>query len=427
MTLRSSLNRKILALAIPAIIANITTPLLSLVDIAIVGHLGSSAFVGAIAVGGSMFSMIYWLFGFLRFGTSGLTAQAVGRCDSADTELILLRSLAIGWSIGLLLILLQRPLEQAVLAFLQPDEATRAAARLYFRVLIYGAPAVLTTYSLNGWFVGVQNTRMAMWISILINVCNIAGSLLLVYACRLQLTGVALGTLIAQYAGALTGLAVCRVRYGVSFRPFAEVMQWEKLRRFLRINADIFLRTICLIAVTVWFTREGARQGTLMLDANTLLMQFFIIFTYLMDGFAFAGEALCGKYVGARRPRAVRICIMRLMQWGAGIALLFTALYAVGETAFLRLLTNDAEILAVAMDYRLWALVIPLAGFAAFVWDGILVGETRTRLMLVSMIAATAVFFIVFYSLMPTLGNHALWLAFCAYLFVRGAVQTALH
>ena len=421
----ASLNRSILALALPAIVANITTPLLSLVDIAIVGHLGSAAFVAAIAVGGSLFNMVYWLFGFLRFGTSGLTAQAYGRGDLYNQRLTALRSMAIALAAGLLLILLQWPIGRLALALMDPDPPTRALALTYFSILIYGAPAVLLQYSLTGWFVGRQDTRSPMIVSLVVNVVNIGASLLLVYVAGLDIRGVALGTLIAQWTGCLLALAMGRRLLMSCLSPSAGFTPGS-IGDFFRINANIFLRTLCLIAVTVWFTRAGAAQGAVMLAVNTLLLQLFTLFSYFMDGFAFAAEALCGKYFGAGDSAGLRRCLRRFMLWGGAVAIFFTALYALGGDALLRLLTDDLAVLDASRPYRLWAVAIPLAGFMAFTWDGIVIGLTQTRLMLWSMALATILYFALWTLLAPALGNHALWLAFLAYLLARGLLLPLL-
>ena len=418
----ASLNQSILALAVPAIVANITTPLLSLVDIAIVGHLGSAAFVGAIAVGGSLFNMLYWLFGFLRFGTSGLTAQAIGAGNAEEQRLVGLRSVLIAIGFGLALIAFQIPIGALALDLMDPDAATRWLAGLYFSVLIWGAPAVLMQYALTGWFVGSQNTRTPMFISLAINIINIGASLLLVYVFNLGIRGVALGTLIAQWAGCLLALALARLKP----LPLRLILRRAELRRFFGVNISIFLRTLCLIAVTVWFTRAGARQGEVILAVNTLLLQLFTLFSYFMDGFAFAAEALCGKLYGAGNFIALKRIIRRFMTWGGAVALLFTAIYALGGAGFLRLLTDDGTVLNAAAEFRLWGVAIPLAGFMAFTWDGIVIGLTRTRLMLVSMAIATTIFFTLWALLTPALGNHALWLAFLAYLLLRGLLLPLL-
>lgn len=253
--LKNSLDRQILGLALPAIVANITTPLLSLVDVAIVGHLGSAVYVGAIAVGGSIFSMLYWLFGFLRFGTSGLTAQALGRGSARQTSLLLQRSLLIALGFGIILITAHYPLGHAALSFMDTDADTAGKAWLYFSILIYGAPASLATFALTGWFVGMQDTRTPMWISLLVNVVNITASLILVYAMDYDLAGVAYGTLLAQWTGFIVSAATCAIHYKVRPQPLSELLHVSELKTFFKVNTDIFLRTVCLIAVTVWFTR----------------------------------------------------------------------------------------------------------------------------------------------------------------------------
>ena len=419
---RNSLNRQILALAIPAIIANITTPLLSLVDIAIVGRLGSPAYVGAVAVGGTLFSMLYWLFSFLRFGTSGLTAQSLGEGNDEKLRLTLLRSLMIAAIASLLLILLHRPLGGIALDFMDTDAETRRLAEIYFNLLIFGAPAVLAQYALTGWFVGRQDTRTPMWLSLVINVTNIGASLILVFGLGMKIEGVALGTLIAQWVGSIAGLIVAAKRISLRRINLRSVINLPELKWFFSVNFDIFLRTLCLIAVSVWFTRSGASQGPEILAVNSMLLQLFILFSYFMDGFAFAAEALCGKLVGASEHLQLKKAISTLLRWGLSMALIFTVIYAAGGEAFLRLLTDDGGIIHASEPYRLWAAAIPLAGFMAFTADGIVIGLTRTRVMLGSMAIATAAYFILWFWLSPILGNHALWIAFLTYLLLRGVL-----
>ena len=419
------MNRKILALAVPSIVANVTTPLLGLIDTAIVGHMGDAAYIGAIAVGGVMFNMLYWLFSFLRAGTSGLSAQAYGASDRDESALVLYRSLLVALCAGGGMVLLQWPVLWLLRAFVDPDPVTGALASDYFAILIYGAPAVLGTYALSGWFLGMQNSRMLMVTSIVINLSNIAVSLLLVYGLGWKIPGVAVGTLVAQWLGFFTGLWLLR-RYRLQRPQWRQVVKGDRLRRFFRVNLDVMLRTVCLIAVTVWFTRQGAAQGAVILAVNTLLMQLFLLFSYMMDGFAFAGEALVGKYVGACDSKALRRCIKWVFGWGFALAALFTALYFLGGEAFLGILSGDADVISASKEYYAWAAVVPFAGFAAFVWDGVFIGATLTRQLLLSMAGAMATFFAVFFLFFPSMGNHALWLAFIMYLFMRGALQTWL-
>lgn len=421
----AAVNKRILAIALPSIVANITTPLLGLVDTAIVGHMGSAVYIGAIAVGGVMFNMLYWLFGFLRGGTSGLAAQAFGCGDTRQQTLVLYRSMIVALTVGLAMVILQWPLLLLLKHFVDPDPSTGSLAARYFGILIFGAPAVLSTYALSGWFLGMQNSRMLMITSIVINLTNIAVSLILVYVLKWQIEGVATGSLVAQWVGFGVGLWLLR-RYKIHRVTMSEVMQPMQLKRFFRVNIEVMLRTVCLIAVTLWFTKSGARQGATILAVNTLLMQLFLLFSYMMDGFAYAGEALVGKYVGARQWIPMQRCIRGVFGWGVALATIFTAFYFLLGEAFLGILSADADVIKAAGSYYWWAAVVPFAGFAAFAWDGVFLGATLTRELLISMCAAMAAFFILFYLLYPAMGNHALWLAFIVYLFMRGAMQTWL-
>lgn len=420
------MNRRILALAIPSVIANVTTPLLGLVDTAITGHMGSAVYIGAISVGGVMFNMIYWLFSFLRAGTSGLAAQAWGADDRNAQELVLFRSLLVALSAGFLLIVLQWPLRWAIKWFVNPDPVTGSLAARYFSILIYGAPAVLATYALSGWFLGMQNSRMLMVSSIVVNVVNIFVSLLLVYVAGWQIEGVATGTLVAQWCGFGVGIVLLR-RYRLRFPAFNKIVNGAELKRFFRINFDVMLRTVCLMAVTLWFTKTGASQGAVILAVNTLLMQLFLLFSYMMDGFAFAAEALVGRFVGAMQYDSLRRCVKHVMGWGVVMAAAFTALYFFGGEAFLGILTADGDVIGASAEYWLWAVTVPFAGFASFAWDGVFIGATLSRQLLVSMSGAMAVFFIVEIIFFPTMGNHALWLAFILYLAMRGFLQTIIY
>lgn len=422
------MNKRILGLAVPSIISNITVPLLGLVDVSIVGHLGSATYIGAIAVGGMLFSMIYWIFGFLRMGTSGLTAQAYGRRDLAEVILLFVRSVGIAFGLALLLILLQCPILKVAFTLIDATPAIKDLASLYFRICIWGAPAVLGLYSFAGWFVGMQNSRFPMYIAITQNVVNIAASLFFVFIWNRGVAGVAMGTLVAQYAGLLMASLLW---YGY-YRRLWQKLNWqmltdyEAMRSFFILNRDIFFRTLCLVAVTTYFTSRGAEQGDIILAVNTLMMQLFTLYSYIMDGFAYAGEALTGRYVGAHNQADLRRMIRTLFAWGIGLAIAFTLLYGIGGSSFLGLLTNEQEVLNASSDYFYWVLAIPLAGMAAFLWDGIYIGATASRQMLYSMLVASVSFFILQRIFQQQMGNHALWMAFIAYLFLRGLVQTGL-
>ena len=429
----------ILQLALPAIVTNITVPLLGLVDTAIVGHMGAATYIGAVSVGSMIFNLVYWVFGFLRMGTSGMTAQAYGRKDLAEAARLLGRSVLVALTVALAVVVLQWPLCEVMMWFIGPTADVRPLAATYFRIVVWGAPASLGLFALTGWMIGMQNTRLPMVVSIVQNVVNIMASLVLVYVLGMKVEGVAIGTVVAQYAGLLTAA-------GLLWRSYRTVLgKWRMengewrigrggrllwvtrgLGPFFRVNRDIFLRTLFLVAVNLYFTSAGARQGATILAVNTLLMQLYLLFSYIMDGFAFAGEALGGRYWGAADKVMLRSVVRRLFGWGATMTLLFTAVYVLGGMPFLRLLTDEPSVVEASRSYVWWAYLIPVAGVAAFVWDGIFIGTTLTRGMLLSSAVAAVVFFLGVWLLMPLMGNHGLWLSMLLYLAVRGITQTLI-
>ncbi len=421
-------NRRILQIAIPSIISNITVPLLGLIDVTIVGHLGSPAYIGAIAVGGMLFNIIYWIFGFLRMGTSGMTSQAYGQHDLNEITRLLLRSIGVGLLIAFCLLLFQYPILHLAFTFIKTTPEIEQLATTYFYICIWGAPATLGLYGFAGWFIGMQNSRFPMYIAITQNIVNIIASLCFVYLLDMKVAGLAAGTLIDQYAGFFMALWLYMRYYHTLHKRIVwkEIIQRQAMYRFFQVNRDIFFRTLCLVMVTMFFTSAGAAQGEVVLAVNTLLMQLFTLFSYVMDGFAYAGEALAGRYIGAKNQTGLRSTVHHLFYWGLGLSFLFTLLYSVGGKSFLGLLTNDISVIAASDSYFYWALIIPLAGFSAFLWDGIFIGATATRQMLYSMLVASASFFGIYYGFHSLLGNHALWLAFLVYLSLRGIVQTFL-
>lgn len=421
------LDKEILYLALPSIVSNVTVPLLGMVDLGMAGHIGNERHIGAIAVGSMLFNVMYWLLGFLRMGTSGLTSQALGRKNLSDAGAQWLRALTIAVVLGLLLIILQMPLLRIGLAGMSPSPSVAELVHIYFSVCIWGAPAVLGLYALTGWFIGMQNTRIPMWVALVQNVVNIAASLFFVSRWQMGIAGVALGTLVAQWTGFVLALSCCGLFYnkvlGKVRGELRTILSPGAFKGFFAVNRDIFLRTLFLVGVNLFFTSAGAREGNMILSANTLLLTLFTFFSYVLDGFAFAGEALAGKAYGAGNGEALSRLCKRLLWWGAGLAVAFTLVYAVGGKAFLGLLTDKPQVVAAAMPYFPWALLIPAAGVAAFVYDGIFIGLTATRGMLLSTATAAFSFFLLYGSLHHVLGNHGLWLAFCTFLAVRGLVE----
>lgn len=420
------MNKSILKIALPSILTNVTVPLLGLVDTAIVGHLGSAAYIGAIALGTTLMSMAYWGFGFLRMSTGGLTAQAVGEGSRERSFAILTRSLTWALLIAAILLLLQVPLLNAVLYFSEGTKEVQALAATYFRILIWGAPAVLCLSSINGWFIGMQNATFPLLIAVVQNLMNILLSCIFVFGLGWSIKGVALGTLIAQYIGLLLALSLI-----LRFLPLPKTKDLRTAlgksslldTTFLRMNRDIFLRTLCLLAVTSYFTFVGTRQGDLILASNALLMQFFLLFSYFMDGFAYAGEALCGKAFGAKNRNVFRNITHRLFVWGGSMALVTAIVYYCLGTPILELLTDTPEVVRCATEYLPFVALIPLVSFPAFLFDGIFIGMSFTSGMLRALIIATVIFFALHLLTSQLWGNTALWVAFLAYLGTRGIVQ----
>lgn len=421
------INREILSIAVPSIITNITTPLLALMDVVIVGHMGSADYIAAIAVGGTIFNMLYWLFAFLRMGTSGLTAQANGASDHGETSLVLMRGLSVALGASLIMLLLQKPILGMAIGILEVKGDVAEMVREYFSILIWGAPAYLATFVLTGWFLGLKEAKVPMWVSFIINLSNIAVSLTLVFVFGMKVKGVACGTLAAQWIGFMVGISIALMRFRPVIASWRELLDTSELKRFFSVNIDIFFRTLCLIAVTVWFTRIGSTQGTVILAVNTLLMQFFILFSYFMDGFAFAGEALCGNCIGSRDRDDLVRTIKALFRWSMVMVIAFTAVYAVAGEGIMSLLSDDRSVILSSREFYSWVIAIPAVGFAAFTWDGIFIGATRTREMLISIAGATMVYFGLYTLLFPVIGNHGLWIAFLSYLLCRGLILTMLR
>lgn len=420
------LHKSILKIAVPSVLSNITVPLLSFVDIAIVGHFGGASYVAAIAVATAITNTIYWAFGFLRMGTTGITSQAYGKNSKRGIKASLLKSLVISLVIGLLLLVLGKFLFNVLLTIMHTNESVHGLAEEYFNICIWGAVPTLMLYSLNGWFIGMQNSKSPMYVAISQNIINIVLSLFFVYVLKAGISGVALGTVISQFCAVAMSVLILKKSYGEYIKqllltPIGRVSEWKE---FFSVNTSIFFRTLCLISVSLFFISYGSSKGEVVLAANTLLMQFFVIFSYFIDGFAFAAEAIVGKNIGAKDKEGVKNSVKALFTWGGALSLLFTVTYIIGNEFIINILTNDKETIHMAWTFSTWACVIPVISFSAFLWDGIFIGATATFQMFISMFIATTVFFVTYNLLYTAYGNQSLWFAFILYLFSRGVVQT---
>lgn len=419
------MNRKILALAIPNIISNITVPLLGMVDMALVGHLGNDSLIGAMAIGVAIFNFIYWNFAFLRMGTSGLVAQAFGARNFREVGSVFVRSVSVALLVAVLLLLFRHGIGKLAFRMMEGSTETMQAAAEYFYIRLWAAPATLSLFAFQGWFIGMQNSRFPMYISIMINVVNVIFGVWFVYGLHWGIAGVAWSTVVAQYNGLLTASLLWLIYYRRFIRQVSlrESFDLRPMVRFFRVNRDIFLRTACIVIVYTFFTSASSGMGDTILAINSLLMQLFTLFSYMMDGFAFAAESLIGRYVGARNAVMVQRSLRGLLAWSGGVALLYVVIYALFWEPLLGLFTSSPAILTGAADYILWVVAVPLIGFAPFLVDGALIGATATRVMRNSVFLSTVAFFVVYFALRGVVGNNALWLAFMVFLVLRGLLQ----
>ncbi|WP_372751162.1 MATE family efflux transporter [Labilibaculum sp.] len=424
------MNKRILKIALPNIVSNITIPLLGIVDLALMGHLGKVDFIGAIALGGIIFNFLYWGFVFLRMGTSGITAQAYGARNFSESILSLSRALLVALIGSSLILILQNPIAKLSFYFINSEESVETIAKSYYYIRVWAAPATIGLYALTGWFIGMQNSKIPMLIAIASNIVNICLSAFFVYGMHLDARGVALGTVIAQYFGLLLALFFIYRYYRRLFHHWSleGMMKIKELKNFISINKDIFIRTLCIIFVFTFFTTESANTNKIILAVNSLLLQFLFIFSYFMDGFAFAAEALVGKFIGARNKKGLRTVIRLLFIWGIAISLIFTFFYGTSANWILSALTNNESTILEAQAYIKWIVLLPILSFASYLMDGIFIGATASAYMRKTMMAATLLVFIpCYYFLEDLYQNHGLWIAMLGFMLARGVFQSIYY
>lgn len=421
------MNKKVLGLAIPNIISNLSVPLLGAVDTALVGHLSDVSYLGAIAVGSMIFNFLFWGFGFLRMGTTGMTAQAYGRKESNEVALTLVRAVSVAMIGGVLLIVLQNGIEAIAFKLVDTTPDVENYTRLYYSIRIYSAPATLGIYALNGWFLGMQNSRYPMVVTICLNVLNIVLDVSFIYGMGMNVDGAAWGTLIARYAG----LIIAGTLFWKSYKKWLygfdmnRILELEPLKQFFVINRDIFIRTLCLIFTFSFFTAKSASAGEVVLAANSILLQLWMIVSYGIDGFAFSAESLVGKYKGAGKPEKMKRAIGYSFVWGLAIGLLGTLSYGLFGRSILKIFTDQQEVIKLAMTVIAWTIVAPIINSFSYIWDGIYIGATASVPMRNSMLIATlGVFLPVYYLGIGYLGIHALWLAMTLFMFFRALTLT---
>lgn len=416
------MNKKILNIAIPNIISNITIPLLGIVDLALVGHLDSKVYIGAIAIGSMIFNFIYWGFSFLRMGTSGFAAQSYGKKDFSESFYILYRALFVGLIGAIFLLIIQKPIDLFSFYILNGSDEVEFFARQYFYIRIWAAPATIAIYSISGWYIGMQNAKIPMIIAITINLLNVGFNILFIKVFGMKSDGVALGTVLAQYSGLIVGiffLLKSSKRLKSAFN-IKEILQIDALKRFFNVNKDIFIRTMSLVLALSFFTAKSAKSGDTLLAVNTLLLQFFTIYAYIVDGFAFAGEALAGKYFGAKDKINLLKVTKLLFYWGLVLSGIFTIAYYFGDNMLLKVLTNNTEVIQNIQPYLFWVYLIPVLTFGAFIWDGIFIGVTASASMRNAMLISTFLIFLPSYFILHHYyHNHGLWAAFMIFMIAR--------
>ena len=429
-------NKEILRLAIPSILANITIPLVGIVDTAIVGHLSDATAIGGIAIGTMLFDLLYWNFGFLRIGTSGLTAQAFGKAVSGDRLVvsgdcrkILTQSLTIALIAALGIWIIQWLFVTAVLAVVPCSAEVADVARTYFFIRIWAAPATLMLMAFKGWFIGMQDTKSPMAVDIVVNVVNMGASYYLAVHTPLGVAGVAWGTLIAQYTGLTLAAAILFLRYpGVPVFRYEEwraAMRGPEIRRMMALNGNLFIRSLCFMVVYVGFTSLASLYGDTELAVSSILMKLFMFFSFFVDGFAYAGEALVGRAYGEKSEKLkVNSVVHALFNWAIGVGLLFTVIYALWGKENIALMTNDAAVIEAAMKYMGWLIAMPLISTLAFMWDGVYVGATAGVPIRNSMIWAAVAFVGGYLLTYRWVGPQALYIGYFAHLAARAVYLT---
>ncbi|MGF1685237.1 MATE family efflux transporter DinF [Photobacterium japonica] len=417
-----SLHRQVFALALPMVLSNITVPLLGLVDAAVIGHLDYAWYLGGVAVGGTMINVTFWLLGFLRMATTGLSAQAYGAANKDAQATVFLQGIAMAWVLALALIVLHQPVASVIFQFSSASAEVKVYAEQYFSIRIWGAPAALANFVIMGWLLGTQNARQPMWLLIITNVVNIALDVLFVLGFGWKVQGAAAASVLAEYSGLILGLwFVSRQWLAAALPPLREKIGTVRagMGRLLKLNRDIFLRSLCLQLSFTFMTFQGATLGDNVVAANAVLMSFLMLVSYAMDGFAYAMEAMVGKAIGARNREELGRTLIGTTFWSLMISLVIMIAFAGFGRDIIGLISNIPAVQHEAFKYLPWLAAVPLIAMWCFLLDGIFIGATRGREMRNSMFVAIGVFFFVWWCL-SDYGNHALWAAMLCFMGMRG-------
>ncbi len=426
-----SINAQILRLAIPSILANITIPLVGVVDTAIVGHIANATFIGGIAIGTMLFDLLYWNFGFLRVGTSGMTAQAFGRGDRVECARLLSQSIGIALFGSVLIWVLQYFFVNVALMLVPCSNEVADFAREYFFIRVWAAPATLSLMAFKGWFIGMQDTISPMLTDIVVNLVNMGVSYVLAVYTPLQALGVAYGTLIAQFTGLIVAVLILLMKYrsiwqGLSLWRLA--VDTQRMRRLLSLNGSLFVRSLCFMIVYVGFTSLASKYGDVELAISTIMMKLFMLFSYFVDGFAYAGEALVGKEIGKHddpqshhqvNPLQLSTVIRLLFVWSLGVGIIFTLIFYVWSDEFYRAMTSDSIVLEGLTKYTGWLIAMPIVSTLAFMWDGVYAGATAGKQIRNAMVYAALGFVAMYLATNQFVGVQSIYIAYFAHLLAR--------
>ena len=414
-------HARVLKIAVPIVLSNATVPILGAVDTGVVGQMGTAAPIGAVGIGAVILATLYFIFGFLRMGTTGLVAQARGAGDVAESGTLLMRAVLLAAAAGVSFILLQGLLFWGAFQLAPTSAEVETLARSYLQIRIWGAPATIALYAVTGWLIAVENTRGVFVLQIWMNGLNIILDLWFVLGLGWGVEGVAIATLIAEWSGVLLGLWLCRAAFaGRQWRDWPRVFDPVRIRRMAQVNGDIMVRSVLLTGSFTTFLFIGAKFGDLTLAANQVLLQFVEITAFALDGFAFSAEALVGAAIGAKNRANLRRAAWISAQWGLGCAVLLAAGFALGGPYLIDLMATSPEVRQEARDYLIWAAALPIISLASYMYDGIYIGATWTRDMRIAMIQSVAIYVLALVALVPLLGNHGLWVALVVLNVARG-------
>jgi MATE family multidrug resistance protein len=414
-------HKRVLGVAVPIVLANATIPILGAVDTAVVGQLGLAVPIGAVGIGAIIITAIYWLFGFLRMGTTGLTAQAIGSGDKSETSALLVRGIIIGLVAGLILIITQVPLFLGALQLSPASIEVEGLAQKYLEIRVYSAPAAIALFGITGWLIAKEKTREVLLLQLALNGINIVLDLVFVLKLGWGVEGVAIATLIAEWSGLIFGLWLAREGFNNGYwKNWVQIFDRARLVKMAKVNSDIMIRSILLEIAFVSFLFLGSSFDDATLAANQVLIQFLNITAYALDGFAFAAEALVGQALGAKNRQLFRKSVVMTSQWGVGSVILMALAFFVFGNNIINIMTTAEDVRAVSYVYLPWMVLAPLAGVAAWMLDGIFIGATRTADMRNMMFISFCIYLIALALLLPAYGNHGLWASLIIFSIARG-------